>query len=90
MSRLRRSAIVAFSLHLLASASLAFVLRHGLETNADFTARLNFLVNHRILWTFGWFTWTAAALAILYFYMTFAITHEQADRSKTWLRFAVR
>jgi hypothetical protein len=27
------------------------------------------------LWTLGWLTWTAAAVAILYFYMTFADTH---------------
>ena len=51
---------------------MAVVLRHGLETNADFQNRLLFLVNHRTWWTAAWLTWTAAALAILYFYAVFA------------------
>ena len=54
---------------------MAVVLRHGLETNPDMQARLMFLVNHRSLWTLGWLTWTAAAIAILYFYMALAAAH---------------
>ena len=49
--------------------------RFGLETNPVLQDRLAFLVNHRALWTLGWLTWTAAAIAILYFYWTFADTH---------------
>ena len=81
MNRLRRAAIVAFFVHLLAGASMALVLRRGLETNPEFQDRLSFLVNHRMLWDFGWLTWTAAALAILYFYIAFAAAHQTADRS---------
>ena len=83
MTRLRRAAIIAFWLHLLAGISMAFVLRHGLETNGNLQDRLVFLVNHRALWTGAWFSWAASALAILYFYMAFAETHQPA------LRFAV-
>jgi len=75
MTRLQRAATIAFVLHLVAGAAMAVVLRQGLETNPDLQNRLSFLVNHRALWTLGWLTWTAAAIAILYFYMVFASTH---------------
>jgi len=54
---------------------MAVVLRQGLETNPDLPDRLSFLVNHRTLWTLGWLTWTAAAIAILYFYIALAAAH---------------
>ena len=81
MKRLRRAAIIAFLVHLLAGISMALILRRGLDTNPDFQDRLSFLIQHRALWTFGWLTWTAAALAILYFYAVFADEHR--------VRFAV-
>ena len=80
MSRLRRAAMIAFCLHLLAGLSMAFILRRGLETNPDLQDRLAFLATHRVLWTFGWLTWTAAALAILYFYMVFSEVHTPSMR----------
>ena len=89
MTRLRRAATVAFCLHVLAGMAMAVVLRHGLETNPDFHDRLNFLVNHSVLWTFAWLTWTAAALAILYFYAAFASAHEAGQVWKPVLRGAV-
>src|SRR5262245_22944133 len=73
--RLRRAALIAFCAHLLAGLSMAFVLRRGLETNSDFHNRLSFLIEHRGLWTAAWLTWTAAAFAILYFYMAFSDEH---------------
>ena len=75
MNRLRRAALLAFCTHLIAGLGMAFVLRFGLETNPVLQDRLAFLVTHRALWTLGWLTWTAAAIAILYFYWTFADTH---------------
>ena len=75
MTRLRRAAAVAFCIHLLAGFSMAVVLRRGLETNPDFQDRLAFLVNSRPSWTLAWLTWTAAAIAILYFYVIFADVH---------------
>src|SRR4051812_2543018 len=54
---------------------MALILRNGLETNSDFQDRLAFIINHRGLWTAGWLTWTAAATAILYFYIVFSSTH---------------
>jgi hypothetical protein len=54
---------------------MAFVLRSGLETNPDFQGRLFFIVNQRALWIGGWLTWTAAAIAILCFYVTFSSVH---------------
>src|SRR2546427_10454098 len=78
LNRLRRAAIIAFWLHLLAGASMALVLRRGLETNPNFQDRLAFIVNQRALWISGWLTWTAAAIAILYFYMTFSAVHRLA------------
>jgi hypothetical protein len=81
LTQLRRAAIIAFLVHLLAGISMALILRRGLDTNPDFQDRLNFLIHHRALWTFGWLTWSAAALAILYFYAVFAAEHR--------VRFAV-
>src|SRR2546422_7335852 len=63
LNRLRSAAIIAFWLHLLAGASMALVLRRGLETNPNFQDRLAFIVNQRALWIAGWLTWTAAAIA---------------------------
>jgi hypothetical protein len=76
MTSLRRAGILAFMLHLVAGACMALILRHGLETNPDLHARLDFVVSHRILWRFGWLSWTAAALSILYFYDSFASAHQ--------------
>lgn len=90
MNRLRIAAIVAFSLHLLAGLGMALILSQGLETNADFHARLNFLVEHRILWGFAWLTLSAAALSILYFYVVFAAAHRTDNSaSEATLRLAV-
>ena len=75
MNRLRRAAIIAFSMHLLAGISVALILTNGLETNTNFTARLNFIVGHPAPWGFGWLTFTAAAISILYFYDALASTH---------------
>jgi len=76
---LQRAATIAFVLHLVAGLAMAIVLRNGLETNPNMQDRLDFLVSHRALWTMGWLTWTAAAIAILYFYMVFASTHRAGD-----------
>jgi hypothetical protein len=75
LTRLRVAAIIAFWIHFLAGAAMALVLSHGLETNPDFQNRLTFIVKHTALWTSSWLTWTAAAIAILYFYISFASEH---------------
>ena len=67
---------------------MALVLRRGLETNPDFQDRVMFLMNRRALWTFGWLTWTAAALSILYFYNAFAEAHQPAMRFAVFLAVA--
>jgi hypothetical protein len=67
--------MIAFGLHLLAGAAMALVLRNGLETNPNFQDRLTFIVNHNALWIGAWLTWTAAAIAILYFYIAFSSGH---------------
>jgi hypothetical protein len=72
----RRSALIAFIVHLVAGLAMAAVLRHGLETTPDLQARLAFLVNHRAAWTAAWLTWTVAAIAILYFYSSFADAYQ--------------
>jgi hypothetical protein len=54
---------------------MALILRGGLETNPDLQDRMAFIVNHRMLWTAGWLTWTIAGPAILYFYMALADAH---------------
>jgi hypothetical protein len=85
---LRRAAAIAFCAHLVAGLSMAFVLRHGLETTPELQDRLAFLVNHRVLWTLGWFAWTIAALAILYFYFVFAAAHQSKSHFAVYLTVA--
>lgn len=75
LSRLRIAATIAFCLHLIAGTAMALVLRNGLETNANFQDRLTFITRHTELWIFGWLTWTAAAIALLYFYISFSQRH---------------
>jgi hypothetical protein len=50
---------------------MAIIMSRGLETTPDLHARLAFLVNQRAWWTAAWLTWTAASIAILYFYIVF-------------------
>ncbi|HEU5182260.1 MAG TPA: hypothetical protein VFW45_15855 [Candidatus Polarisedimenticolia bacterium] len=66
---------------------MAFVLRHGLEPTS-LQDRLLFLIDHRWLWTAAWLAWTAAAPAILYFYMVFAEAHGPAARFAVFLTVA--
>jgi hypothetical protein len=72
---LRKAAVAALILHLIAGACMALILRHGLETNPDLQARISFITEQRGLWTFAWLTWTAAALSILNFYHALASAH---------------
>jgi hypothetical protein len=88
MSRLRRAALLALVLHLIAGVLMALVLRWGLETNPDFHSRLYFIVIHRTMWFVAWFSWTASALGILYFYMAFAAAHQQSIPFAVFLTIA--
>ena len=76
MKKLQQSAVIAFSVHLIAGIAMALILRNGLETTPELQVRLRFIAEHAALWTLGWLTWTAAAIAILYFYLVFASTHQ--------------
>jgi len=67
---------------------MAFVLRRGLETTPELRERFSFLIDHRTLWTLGWLSWTLAALAILYFYFTFANVHFRSSRFAVLLTIA--
>lgn len=88
--RLSLAAWLAFAMHLVAGVAMAIVLRHGLETQADLTGRLRFLVDHTAMWTTGWLTWNAAALSILYFYAACAWAHKTDGKTSTSpLSFAV-
>jgi hypothetical protein len=80
VTRLQRAALVAFAVHLLGGLSMAFVLGRGLETNPDIHDRMAFLVNHQMLWTFAWLTWTVAGPAILYFYMALSDAHPSSPK----------
>ena len=80
MTRLQRAALVALGVHLLGGLSMAFVLGRGLETNPDLHDRMAFLVNHRMLWTFAWLSWTVAGPAILYFYMALSDAHPSSPK----------
>ena len=75
MNRLQRAALVALVIHLIAGLSMALILSRGLETTPNLHTRLTFLVNYRVWWTAAWLTWTAASIAILYFYIVFREVH---------------
>jgi hypothetical protein len=76
MTRLRRAALIAFCLHLIAGLAMAGILRRGLDTNPSFVDRVAFIADHRLIWTVGWLTWTAAAGGILYVFLAFTETHQ--------------
>jgi hypothetical protein len=88
VTRLRRAAFLALGLHLIAGISMAFILARGLETNPDLQDRMAFLVNHRIMWTAAWLTWTAAGPAILYFYAAFADAHPASPKIAVYFTIA--
>ena len=88
MTRLRRTALLAFAVHLVAGVCMALILSRGLETNSNLQDRLAFITDHHELWTFAWLTWTAAALAILYFYAVFVEAHSVAPRLAVLLTVA--
>jgi hypothetical protein len=76
LNPLRRAAFLAWAAHLIAGLAMALLLRCGLETNPNLQDRLAYLVNHRAAWILAWFTWTLAALAILYFFIVFEQIHQ--------------
>jgi hypothetical protein len=88
-SQLSHSAWLAFVVHLIAGLAMALILRHGLETNADLTDRLDFVARHRLAWTAGWLTWTVAGATILNFYSRFAAAHRSHGVSPAPLKAAV-
>lgn len=83
--RLRNAAWLALVTHTIAAIAMVGVLRHGLATNPDWSAREVFIVEHRALWTSAWLCWNAAALSILYFFVCFSRTRPD----NAGLRFAV-
>jgi hypothetical protein len=88
VTRLQRAALIAMGLHLLAGISMALILARGLETNSDLQDRMSFLVNHRLMWTAAWLTWTAAGPAILYFYTAFVDAHPASPRIAIYFTIA--
>src|SRR6185436_8436742 len=50
--------------------------------------RMAVILNHRILWTAAWLTWTAAAPAILYFYAAFTDAHPASPRIAVYFTIA--
>lgn len=89
-SSLRFAAWLSLAIHAIAGVAMATVLRYGLGSNADFSGRVAFLVEHQRLWVLGWLTWNAAALAILYFFLSFARAHQASSAaSAAMLQFGV-
>ncbi len=74
-TRLKIAALSALAAHLIAGLAMAFVLRHGLESNLDLAGRLAFLAGRRMLWVTSWVTWNLAALSILYFFYALRRVH---------------
>jgi hypothetical protein len=77
LHHLQIAAWLAIVVHLVAGATMALILRHGLAANADLNSRLAFLANDRALWICGWIPWNIAALCILYFFYAFHAAHKE-------------
>lgn len=80
----RRAEIAAwFALvaHLLAALALLVLLRDGLDTNPDASARLRYIAGHRAAWIGGWLTWHAASLSIVIFIILTALAAKSGARS---------
>ena len=52
--------------------------RNGLETNPVFFERAKYVADHVGLWRLAWFTWSIAAVAILYFFASFVWAHRES------------
>ncbi|MCZ6573410.1 MAG: hypothetical protein O7C98_09630 [Planctomycetota bacterium] len=46
-----------------------FVLRHGMQTEPDMSARAQYIRDHATVWYLGWAVWVASALSLLVFYV---------------------
>ena len=66
------------------------ILKNGLETNPVFLDRAKYISDHVGLWRLAWFSWSIAAVAILYFFASFVWAHgaSLADPADV-LRFAL-
>lgn len=73
--RLRVAAWLGFVTHILAGLAMLTVLRNGLETNPVFLERAKYIADHVVLWRLAWFSWSIAAVAILYFFASFVWAH---------------
>ena len=87
--RLRIAAWLAFAVHVAAALAMAVVIRLGLETSPDLARRLRYLSDDTALWIGGWLIWNAAALSILYFYVSFAVAHVADGAAQASLNYAV-
>jgi mannose-6-phosphate isomerase-like protein (cupin superfamily) len=90
--RLAHAALVSLVIHFLAGMAMAFILRHGLDTNTHHLERLRFLREYpsHLLWVMGWVMWNLAALSILYYYHCFAMVLEGEGAGGSGLpRYAV-
>jgi hypothetical protein len=87
--QLQIAAWLAFAMHLAAALAMVLVIRHGLETSPELIRRLRFLSDHTAQWVGGWLIWNAAALSILYFYVSFAAAHAADGAARAALKYAV-
>ncbi len=89
-AQLRFAAWLSIAVHGIAGLAMALILQHGLMSNSDVLQRLRFITENSGWWIGAWLTWNAAALSILYFYVTFARAHRRAGQSsREVVKFAV-
>ncbi|HTF57557.1 MAG TPA: hypothetical protein VK661_10020 [Planctomycetota bacterium] len=68
-ARMRAAApFVCAALNALGAVVMLLVLRHGLESEPDATARAAFVTGHLGIWRASWGIWIAAALSLAAFY----------------------
>lgn len=70
---LRRAAIIALVVNLVASLLLAIFLRAGVDRSIPIAERLAFITTWPGLWIASWFAWIAAALTLIHFFVHWAL-----------------
>ncbi len=68
MKHTRWPPLLCAALHVMAMVATTIVLRHGMQTEPDASAREQYIHAHTTLWYLGWTVWMASALSLLAFY----------------------
>lgn len=81
----KKSARVAFIFNITASLLMVLFLKPGLDPQSGITDRLHFINTHVLSWRLSWIVWIFAALSLILFFISWALTLWQEVFNKKWI-----